>query len=81
MPKIYSKYGITTNAVAIGLTKTEMSGPELESEAGKKKVENIPTGRIATIEEIANTVKFLCSEEASYITGQTINVNGGMYFG
>jgi acetoacetyl-CoA reductase/3-oxoacyl-[acyl-carrier protein] reductase len=79
--KIYSEYGITANAVAIGLTETEMSGPELESEAGKKKVANIPIGRIATIEEIANTVKFLCSEEASYITGQTINVNGGMYFG
>ena len=79
--KIYSEYGITANAVAIGLTETEMSGPELESEAGKKKVADIPIGRIATIEEIANTVKFLCSEEASYITGQTINVNGGMYFG
>jgi len=79
--KIYSKDGITSNAIAIGLVKTDMSGPELESEEGKKKIENIPIGRVATVEEIANTVKFLCSNEASYITGQTINVNGGMLFG
>ena len=58
-----------------------MSGKELDSDEGKKKVENIPIGRVGTVEEIANTVSFLCSEEASYITGQTINVNGGMYFG
>lgn len=79
--KIYSKYGVTSNAVAIGLVRTDMSGPELDSEEGKKKVSNIPTGRVATIKEIADTVKFLCSEGSSYITGQTINVNGGMYFG
>ncbi len=79
--RIYSKDRITTNAVAIGLVKTDLSSPELESDAGKKKIENIPIGRIGTIEEIANTVSFLCSEDASYITGQTINVNGGMYFG
>ena len=81
LARIYSKHGITSNAVAIGLVRTDMSGPELESEEGKKKVDNIPIGRVATIEEIANTVKFLCSEEASYITGQTVNLNGGMYFG
>ena len=79
--KIYSHAGITSNAVAIGLAKTDMSGNELDSEEGKKKVENIPIGRVGTIEEIANTVSFLCSEDASYITGQTINLNGGMFFG
>ena len=79
--KIYSRDGITSNAVAIGLAKTDMSGAELESEEGKEKVANIPVGRVGTIQEIAHTVKFLISEEASYITGQTINVNGGMYFG
>ena len=51
------------------------------SEEGKKKVSNIPIGRIAEACEIADTVKFLCSNKASYITGQTINLNGGMYFG
>jgi len=79
--KIYSKDGITSNAVAIGLAKTDMSSPELNSEEGKKKVSIIPIGRIAEVEEIVSTVKFLCSDDASYITGQTLNVNGGMYFG
>jgi len=79
--KIYSQYGLTSNAIAVGLVQTKMSDKELNSEAGKQKVINIPIGRIGTLEEIANTVTFLCSEEASYITGQTINVNGGMYFG
>lgn len=79
--RIYSSSDITCNAVAIGLAKTDMSGPELETPEGRKKVSGIPAGRVGTIEEIANTVKFLCSREASYITGQTINVNGGMYFG
>lgn len=79
--KIYSGDGITSNAVAIGLAQTDMSGLELETEEGKNKVSNIPLGRVATVDEIANTVKFLCSDEASYITGQTINLNGGMYFG
>ena len=79
--KLFSSAGITSNAVAIGLARTEMSDGELESDAGKRKVSNIPIGRIAEISEIAETVKFLCSDGASYITGQTINVNGGMYFG
>ena len=78
--KIYSKHGITSNAVAIGLVKTDMSGPELDTNDGKKKVADIPIGRVGSMKEIASTVKFLCSEDASYITGQTINANGGMYF-
>jgi NAD(P)-dependent dehydrogenase (short-subunit alcohol dehydrogenase family) len=79
--KIYSKYGITSNAVSPGLVNTAMVRNELSTEAGKEKIRNIPIGRIATPEEIANVVVFLASEEASYITGQTVNVNGGMYFG
>ena len=81
MAKIYSKQGITTNAVSPGLVATDMSQRELQSEAGKKKVENIPLGRAGLAEEIASAVYFLSTDEASYITGQTINVNGGMYFG
>ena len=79
--KIYSHKNITSNAVAIGLAKTDMSVDELDSDEGKKKVKNIPIGRVGTIDEIAYVVSFLCSDGASYITGQTINVNGGMYFG
>jgi len=81
LARIYSKNGIATNAISPGLVGTKMSFKELNSEAGKKKVGNIPIGRIATPEEIAEVVVFLTSEKASYITGQTINANGGMYFG
>jgi acetoacetyl-CoA reductase/3-oxoacyl-[acyl-carrier protein] reductase len=81
MAKIYSKFGITSNAVSPGLVSTDMTQRELQSEAGKKKVENIPIGRVGLPEEIAAVVSFLSTEEASYVTGQTINVNGGMYFG
>lgn len=81
MAKIYSKYGITTNAVSPGLVGTDMVQRELNTEAGQEKVRNIPVRRIATPEEVTNVVVFLASEGASYITGQTINVNGGMYFG
>ena len=79
--KIYSKHGITCNAVSPGLVFTDMSSRELTSSDGKKKIEGIPLGRIGTIEEVAEVVAFLVSDKASYITGQTINVNGGMYFG
>jgi acetoacetyl-CoA reductase/3-oxoacyl-[acyl-carrier protein] reductase len=81
MAKLYSKDGLTSNAVSPGLVATDMAENELNSEAGKQKAAQIPAGRIARAEEIASTVAFLASEEAGYITGQTINVNGGMYFG
>ena len=81
LAKLYSHAGITVNAVSVGLTRTDMSTSELESEEGIIKVKNIPIGRVSTIDEISSVVRFLCSEDASYVTGQTINVNGGMYFG
>jgi len=81
LARIYSRQGITANAVAPGLVRTEMSARELDSDAGRKKVRTIPIGRIATVQEVAQVVVFLASDAASYITGQTISVNGGMYFG
>jgi len=81
LARIYSGKGITSNAITPGLVGTEMSSKELNTKSGKEKLKNIPIGRIATPEEIADVVVFLASEKASYITGQTINVNGGMYFG
>lgn len=79
--KIYSKDGIASMAVAIGLVATDMSAKELESEAGKEKVKSIPAGRLANADEIAKQVFHLCQEDSFYLTGQTINMNGGMYFG
>jgi NAD(P)-dependent dehydrogenase (short-subunit alcohol dehydrogenase family) len=81
LAKVYSGRGVLTNAVAPGLVRTDMSGPELASEAGRAKVAAIPQGRVAAVEEVASVVVFLAGEDAGYVTGQTINVNGGMYMG
>jgi len=81
MAKNFSKDGVTINALSPGLIATDMSANELQTESGMEKVKGIPVGRLGTVNEVAETVLFLASEGASYITGQTINVNGGMYFG
>jgi NAD(P)-dependent dehydrogenase (short-subunit alcohol dehydrogenase family) len=78
--KIYSHHGITSNAVAPGLIATDMSEAELKTESGKKKVEGIPAKRLGTVEDVGFAVIYLASDDASYITGQTINLNGGMFF-
>ena len=81
LARIYSSQGVTTNAIAPGLVTTEMSANELASETGRAKVIAIPAGRVAVVDEIAQVALFLASDASGYITGQTINVNGGMYFG
>ena len=81
LAKLYSQHGVTANAVAIGLVQTDMSSGELATPAGREKVRAIPRGRIGTVQDVAETVAFLASDQADYITGQTINLNGGMYFG
>ena len=69
---------ITVNAVAPGFIDTDMTRelPEAQREA---LLTQIPLGRLGQAEEIANVVTFLASEQASYVTGTTIPVNGGMY--
>lgn len=81
LARLYSGEGITINAVSPGLIGTEMVTAELCSKAGQAKVVAIPAGRIGTVEEVAAVVAFLASAEAGYVTGQTIGVNGGQYFG
>jgi len=69
--------GITVNCVAPGFVKTPMT--DALSDAAKEKLTaRIPMERLGMPQDIANAVLFLASEEASYITGQTIHVNGGM---
>ncbi len=72
--------GITVNAVAPGFIDTDMTSalPEAQRDA---LLAGIPLARLGAPEEIAHAVVFLASPNASYITGETIHVNGGMYMG
>ncbi|MBL4821191.1 MAG: 3-oxoacyl-ACP reductase FabG [Gammaproteobacteria bacterium] len=72
--------GITVNAVAPGFINTDMTSslPEKQTET---LLAQIPLSRLGKPEEIASVVGFLASEMAGYITGETVNVNGGMYMG
>ena len=81
LARIYSARGLAVNAIAPGLVRTEMSAGELDTPAGREKAAAIPIGRLATIDEMGAIAVFLASDDASYLTGQTINANGGMLFG
>lgn len=70
-----AKRNITVNAVAPGFIKSDMTGNLNEEELKKL----IPAGRFGEAEEVADLVNFLVSEKASYITGEVININGGIY--
>jgi len=69
---------ITVNAVAPGFIDTDMTR-ELSEDNKSAMLGQIPLARLGSPEEIAATVRFLVSEDAGYITGETIHVNGGMY--
>ncbi|MFZ3342867.1 MAG: 3-oxoacyl-[acyl-carrier-protein] reductase [Terriglobales bacterium] len=71
---------ITSNAVAPGFIETGMTAV-LSEEFKQAAVKQIPLGRVGTPEDIASAVAFLASDEASYITGHVLNVNGGMLMG
>ena len=71
---------ITCNAVAPGFIETPMTSG-LADDLKQTALKLIPLGRIGTPEDVANAVAFLASEEASYITGHVLNVNGGMLMG
>jgi 3-oxoacyl-[acyl-carrier protein] reductase len=71
---------ITCNAVAPGFIETSMTAV-LSEELKQNAVKMIPLGRVGAAEDVANAVSFLASDEASYITGHVLNVNGGMLMG
>lgn len=72
--------GVRLNCVAPGITQTEMTKDRIA--AGKEGyLEKLPIGHIGQPDEIAAAIVFLASEKASYITGQVLHVNGGMYLG
>jgi 3-oxoacyl-[acyl-carrier protein] reductase len=70
--------GIRVNAVAPGFIDTDMTA-ELPEAARSKMLELIPLARLGTSQEVANCVAWLASDEASYVTGEVVRVNGGMY--
>jgi 3-oxoacyl-[acyl-carrier protein] reductase len=78
MARELASRGITVNVVAPGLIATDMTDA-LGEEVRAKWVAQVPLGRLGTPEEVAAAVRFLASDEASYITGHVLAVNGGMY--
>jgi len=75
--KEFGSRGITVNAIAPGFISTRMT-EVLKEDIKQKMLGNIPLGRFGLSTDVANLVLFLVSDEANYITGQVINVDGGM---
>lgn len=77
LAKEFSSRSINVNAVAPGFIKSDMTD-KLNEKTVKKYKDNIPLGDLGTPEDVAKVVNFLCSDQSDYITGQVINVDGGL---
>jgi 3-oxoacyl-[acyl-carrier protein] reductase len=77
MAKELAKRGINVNAVAPGFIETDMTS-KLNEKVREEYLKNIPLSRAGKPNDIAKTVLFLASEYSDYITGQVINIDGGM---
>ena len=80
MARFGAPYNITSNNIALGIISTQMSDNIMSSSLGKKIIGNTLLNRPGRINEIPGIVTFLASDNSSYITGQTFNVNGGIIF-
>lgn len=69
--------GITVNTVAPGWIDTEMARPAFDDGEGERIARSIPIGRIASADDVAGPIVFLCSELGRHVTGEVLNVNGG----
>ena len=74
----YAKKNININCISPGFIKTEMT-EKLDDKFKETIISKIPSGRLGDPNDIANAVLFLCSNQANYINGETLHVNGGMY--
>jgi NAD(P)-dependent dehydrogenase (short-subunit alcohol dehydrogenase family) len=81
LARLGAPHNIIAHTVSPGLIATEMSARELASETGREKLKNIPLGRAGTVTDVAETVLFAVSGKMDYATGQTLNLNGGLYMG
>ena len=77
LAKEYAKRGVTANCVAPGFIATPMTD-KLNDKQREAIMAMVPSGRLGTPDDIAGAVVFLASDEAAYVTGQTLHVNGGM---
>lgn len=78
LAKEFAGRGVTVNAVAPGYIATDMTNDALAGDARAALVQQIPLARVGTPEEVAETVAFLASDAAAYITGHVLRVNGGL---
>lgn len=84
MAQVIARFGakknVRSNTIAAGLISSEMAASALSNPAVAAAAQNIPMGRMGAPEDVAQACVFLASDASRYVTAQTLNVNGGLYF-
>lgn len=78
LARVGAEHSIRVNCVSPGLIETDMTAGELATPAAATKIASIPASRVGSPDEVANAIIFLLSSASSYITGEIMNVNGGL---